>query len=47
MGKQTGFLEYERVENKEIPVKIRIQGYEEFHDSGKNPDTGIRGIPCL
>ena len=27
MGKQTGFLEYERAENKEVPAKERIKGY--------------------
>ena len=31
MGKQTGFLEYERTENREVPVRERITGYKEFH----------------
>ena len=25
MGKQTAFLEYERVENKEIPVEVNMR----------------------
>ena len=49
MGKQTGFLEYERVENKEIPVKVRIQGYEEFHaysSVGTRREQGARCMNC-
>lgn len=31
MGKTTGFLEYERHDNSELPEKQRIQNYHEFH----------------
>lgn len=31
MGKTTGFLEYERQDNLELPEKERIQNYHEFH----------------
>lgn len=31
MGKDTGFLEYKRVDNGDVPVSVRIKGFEEFH----------------
>ena len=31
MGKPTGFLEYRREQNGDIPVKERIKNFEEFH----------------
>ena len=31
MGKPTGFLEYERKQNADVPVKERIQNFDEFH----------------
>ncbi len=31
MGKTTGFLEFQRKNNKDIPVEERIQNFEEFH----------------
>ncbi len=31
MGKETGFLEYSRKNNKDVPVEKRILGFEEFH----------------
>ncbi len=33
MGKETGFLEYERKNNKDIPPEERIKNFEEFHKS--------------
>ena len=30
MGKVTGFLEYDRVENKSIPPKTRVKNFKEF-----------------
>ena len=47
MGKQTGFLEYERVENREIPVKERIQGYEEFHTFSSEESRRKQGARCM
>ena len=45
MGKQTGFLEYERTENNEIPPAERILNYQEFHtflsgESRRKPASG-------
>ena len=31
MGKATGFLEFERVSNYDVPVEERIKNYDEFH----------------
>ena len=31
MGKATGFLEYERKNNGDIPVQERVQNFKEFH----------------
>ena len=31
MGKPTGFMEYERKNNKDIPVGQRIKNFKEFH----------------
>ncbi|MCR5293589.1 MAG: glutamate synthase subunit beta [Lachnospiraceae bacterium] len=47
MGKQTGFLEYERIENKEIPVDIRIRGYEEFHIRSSEAVRRNQGARCM
>ncbi len=47
MGKQTGFLEYDRVENAEIPVKERIKGYEEFHSYNSEEVRRNQGARCM
>ena len=47
MGKQTGFLEYERVENKEIPVRERIKGYREFHAYSSVETRRKQGARCM
>ena len=31
MGKVTGFLDYAREENKDVPVEERIKNFKEFH----------------
>ena len=31
MGKATGFMEYDREDGKVVPVKERIQNFQEFH----------------
>ena len=47
MGKETGFLEYERIENKEIPVSERIKGYREFHTSANEAVRRNQGARCM
>ncbi|MCR4892141.1 MAG: glutamate synthase subunit beta [Lachnospiraceae bacterium] len=47
MGKQTGFLEYERMENREVPVKDRIKGYEEFHTYPSEDVRRKQGARCM
>ena len=43
MGKQTGFLEYERCENREIPAATRIRGFQEFHTPLFSGDPAAAG----
>ena len=31
MGKATGFLEYSRKDNADVPVEERVQNFKEFH----------------
>ena len=47
MGKQTGFLEYERTENEEIPAKERIKGYKEFHTFQTEETRRKQGARCM
>ena len=47
MGKQTGFLEYERTENEEIPAKERIKGYKEFHTFQTEDTRRKQGARCM
>ncbi len=47
MGKQTGFLEYERMENKEVPVRERITGYREFHTYSSVEVRRRQGARCM
>ena len=47
MGKQTGFLEYERMENKEIPVAERIKGFQEFHTPSTQEVRRRQGARCM
>ncbi len=47
MGKQTGFLEYQRKENKEIPAKERIKGYKEFHTFASEEERRKQGARCM
>ena len=50
MGKATGFLEYERVENPGQEPLERIKTYREFHttESGRTAETGctLHGLRC-
>ena len=36
MGKDTGFLEYTRTNNGDVPPKKRILNFEEFHTDRKS-----------
>lgn len=47
MGKQTGFLEYQRKENKEIPALERIKGYKEFHTYSSEEERRRQGARCM
>ena len=49
MGKDTGFLEYRRVENSDIPVQERILNFEEFHRplcKAERQDQAARCMNC-
>ena len=47
MGKQTGFLEYARKENNEIPARERIKGYKEFHTYASEEVRRCQGARCM
>lgn len=47
MGKQTGFMEYERKENQEIRVSARIQHYNEFHTPLPKALRQQQGARCM
>ncbi len=47
MGKETGFLEYERIENREVPVSERIRGYKEFHTYASEKIRREQGARCM
>ncbi len=49
MGKATGFLEYERENNTDIPVDERIKNFSEFHlplSDEKRREQGARCMDC-
>lgn len=47
MGKVTGFLEYERVEEGYEPVQKRVKNYNEFVIALKEDDAKIQGARCM
>ncbi len=47
MGKVTGFLEYERVEEGYEPVQKRLKNYNEFVITLKEGDAKIQGARCM
>jgi glutamate synthase (NADPH/NADH) small chain len=47
MGKATGFLEYKRVEDKEIPVDERILNFKEFHTHLDPAARRLQGARCM
>lgn len=49
MGKPTGFLEYDRVNNTDIPPAERLQNFKEFHkplSETKRREQGARCMNC-
>ena len=49
MGKTTGFMEYKRSDNTDIPVEERIKSFREFHiqlDDDKRMEQGARCMDC-
>lgn len=49
MGKATGFLEYKRKNNTDIPVKERVKNFKEFHlplDDRARMEQGARCMDC-
>ncbi len=47
MGKPTGFLEYDRVDNKKISVKERIKNFDEFYDINCEEERLKQGARCM
>ncbi|MCR5586135.1 MAG: glutamate synthase subunit beta [Lachnospiraceae bacterium] len=47
MGKATGFLEFERRDNANIPVKERIKNYNEFHRILSADERREQGARCM
>ena len=47
MGKQTGFLEYERCDNRKIPPLERILDYKEFHAPCSEKIRREQGARCM
>ncbi len=47
MGKPTGFMEYDRVDRKFVPVADRIANYAEFAIPLSEADTSLQGARCM
>ncbi len=47
MGKVTGFMEYERLEEGYEPVEKRLKNYKEFVIGLKSDDAKIQGARCM
>lgn len=47
MGKATGFLDYQRVDNKELPVQERIKNFKEFHVPMSEEERERQGARCM
>ncbi|MBC7700683.1 glutamate synthase subunit beta [Aquabacterium sp.] len=47
MGKPTGFLEFERLEEGYAPVETRVKNYKEFVIGLKPEDAKIQGARCM
>ena len=47
MGKATGFLDYDRKENKAVEPTERIKNFKEFHTSMSKPVRQSQGARCM
>jgi glutamate synthase (NADPH) small chain len=47
MGKVTGFLEYERIEEGYAPVETRVKNYKEFVIGLKEEEAKVQGARCM
>lgn len=47
MGKPTGFMEYDREENREVPVRERIKNFKEFHEWLSEDERKAQGARCM
>ncbi len=47
MGKPTGFMEYERENNPDVPVEQRIRNFEEFHTPLNRKQRQAQGARCM
>lgn len=47
MGKTTGFLEYDRKNNNDIPVKERINSFREFHRYLEDDERSRQAARCM
>lgn len=47
MGKTTGFLEYKRQDNRELPEKERIRNYHEFHQPLSQEERQEQAARCM
>ena len=47
MGKVTGFMEYERVEEGYAPVQLRVKNYSEFVNGLKEDEAKVQGARCM
>ena len=47
MGKETGFLEYKRMNNTDVPPKERIKNFEEFHRMLDTEDRRRQAARCM
>ena len=47
MGKATGFLEYSRKDNADVPVEERVQNFKEFHVPLGQEDRREQGARCM
>ena len=47
MGKNTGFLEYDRIDGAVIPPEERLHHFDEFHQSLSLEEQQIQGARCM
>ncbi len=47
MGKPTGFMEYERVDNRELEPLERIKDFQEFHIPMSDRDRKVQASRCM